>query len=867
MNSAVKKALLFSLLALGLLVALLAASINHLMHDTARLESYLTNTLGRQVQITNVRDLRIGRESNIVVEGLTIANPVWAKAPYLVQLESGRVYLDLFSLWRDGPVVIKDLEIQGLQVALEKSEHHGLSWDFGGDVNEQDVRSPEHLQLPLVLEQAHILDSKLSYREPMGELTSVISGQIQGGGGIILEIDGLWDAQPVSFRGRSERDGKAILLSGGGSYRNWQLKLAGVLGDPFSFSGLDFRLELQGDLPLELDEDAPEQALPLALQVHVAGSGRHIEITRGLLQSGASQLTLNGSIGNPATLEGMALDVVLDSPDVKKLLPGFAFNEEAAPLQLQGQLLSDGRSLDLKNLHGRTVDSRLSFTAQLPLAGDLSGATVSGRARGASAAALLSPWLTEAVTDAPFEMEFDSVWEPPLLRLDDLSLRLGESKLNADLQVALGDQVPKLSGHINLSGKRAYKSLIALGFTTGLPDESFILETDIEIAADGAFRLDGLDAQLGHNDLSGSLSYLPGSPSGLNAKLHAGKLDFRFLGKAFDQELRVDQQEDSPPSQLDSNAPLTKAQLNARLIPNSPLRLDWLNNIEGRLELKIDELIVRDDLRSQGEFVLNLAGNTLVSEQIEWGGDFSTGRATLELANMNPGIRFDLQLLSHRLPLFWILTGNPKAQQKSDYQATIAGAGTTIRELAASLDGSILLRGGGGQMNNRGLGFLFGDVLGEVFTRIDPASQQKTYTEMICHAGGVEIDQGMVSVNPGLVLRTEELDMALGGGFSLRDESLNMVFNTRARKGLGISASKALTPYLKLGGNFSHPRLGVNAKGVVVSGSAAVLTGGLSIVAEGMWDRWVATSVNPCEAVFEDSEQAGKELKKLFGRP
>ncbi|MEP5569113.1 MAG: hypothetical protein ABJN62_14840 [Halioglobus sp.] len=864
-----KKVLLLLLLAIVVLVIAAATAVNHLLSDTTRLENYLTESLGRQVRIANIRDLRIRRESNVVVEGLSIANPDWAKTPHLLQLDSGRVYLDLVSLWGDGPVVIRDLELKGLRVALEDSEQHGASWDLGTEDDVQNTDPRVDVQLPLVVDQAHVSDSKVSYLDPMGELTADLAGQIQGAGGIDLKIEGLWDSAPVSFRGRSERQGKSISLTGDGSYQNWQLELAGVVGDPLSFSGLDFRLNLQGDLPLQgfEDEDAAEEALPMVLQVHVTGSGRRIQLTQGLLQSGESQLTLNGSIGNPATLKGMSLDLVLDSPDLKKLIPIKAVNDEVVPVQLQGRLISDGQSLQLKKLNGRTGDSRVSVSARIPLDDELSGATLSARVRGSSAAELLSPWTTRAIMDAPFDVDVDSVFEPPLIRLDDMEVRLANNKLNADLQVLLGDEGPALSGHINLSGKRAYRSLKTLGFTTQLPDESFIVDSDIKVAADGAFTLSGLDAQLGRSDLAGNLSYQPGAPSQLNAKLHSGKLDFRFLGKAFDQEVQVDREDETPPSQLDSNAPLTRTQLNARLIPESPLRLDWLDQLEGRLEFKVDEVIARNDLRSNGEFVLNIADNTLVSEKLEWGGDFSTGSATLELANLNPGARVNLQLLSHRLPLFWLFTGNPKAEQKSDYRVNLSGSGATVRELAGSLDGSILLRGGGGKMSNRGLGFLFGDVLGEVFTRIDPSSQQKDYTEMICHGGGVEIDQGVVSVNPGLVLRTEELDIALGGGFSLRDETLNMVFNTRARKGLGISASKALTPYLKLGGNFSHPRLGVNAKGVVVSGSAAVLTGGMSIVAEGMWDRWVATSVNPCEAVFEDSEAAGKELKKLFGRP
>jgi hypothetical protein len=64
-----------------------------------------------------------------------------------------------------------------------------------------------------------------------------------------------------------------------------------------------------------------------------------------------------------------------------------------------------------------------------------------------------------------------------------------------------------------------------------------------------------------------------------------------------------------------------------------------------------------------------------------------------------------------------------------------------------------------------------------------------------CWVGcGVRIAQDRVSVNPGPVLSAQNLDTA-GGGFNLRDETLNMVFNTRALRGLGVSEPMALTPF------------------------------------------------------------------------
>ena len=49
---------------------------------------------------------------------------------------------------------------------------------------------------------------------------------------------------------------------------------------------------------------------------------------------------------------------------------------------------------------------------------------------------------------------------------------------------------------------------------------------------------------------------------------------------------------------------------------------------------------------------------------------------------------------------------------------------------------------------------------------------------------GVRIAQDRVSVNPGPVLSAQNLDTA-GGGFNLRDETLNMVFQYPRPKRVG----------------------------------------------------------------------------------
>jgi hypothetical protein len=60
----------------------------------------------------------------------------------------------------------------------------------------------------------------------------------------------------------------------------------------------------------------------------------------------------------------------------------------------------------------------------------------------------------------------------------------------------------------------------------------------------------------------------------------------------------------------------------------------------------------------------------------------------------------------------------------------------------------------------------------------------------------------------------------------------------------------------------------VDKKGVALSGGAAVATGGLSILAESLWDRWVATAKNPCDNLLAEAAKQDPELyRTILERP
>ena len=98
--------------------------------------------------------------------------------------------------------------------------------------------------------------------------------------------------------------------------------------------------------------------------------------------------------------------------------------------------------------------------------------------------------------------------------------------------------------------------------------------------------------------------------------------------------------------------------------------------------------------------------------------------------------------------------------------------------------------------------------------------------------------------------------MIIGEGkINLPDESLNLAFNTIPRKGVGISADMFITPFVSLTGQLNKPRIGLNKKGVVLSGTAAVMTGGISLLAKGMFDRATIPEEN-CSKLKAELDQA-----------
>jgi hypothetical protein len=58
-------------------------------------------------------------------------------------------------------------------------------------------------------------------------------------------------------------------------------------------------------------------------------------------------------------------------------------------------------------------------------------------------------------------------------------------------------------------------------------------------------------------------------------------------------------------------------------------------------------------------------------------------------------------------------------------------------------------------------------------------------------------------------------------------------------------------PFVEIGGTLASPRVGFSAKGAASAGAAAA-TGGLSVLAQGLWDRIVG-STDQCKDTLAEA--------------
>ena len=334
--------------------------------------------------------------------------------------------------------------------------------------------------------------------------------------------------------------------------------------------------------------------------------------------------------------------------------------------------------------------------------------------------------------------------------------------------------------------------------------------------------LDPFALQAGESDLSGRLDIRTAEPISIVGNVHSKLLDLTPYASG-EEETPAETEPAVPGEFVLSDEPLPFDFLNAGSIDldllvetfrNGPLALQ---QIEGKIiladgSLSLDGgLAVADGGSADANITLNSSGESANLDM-----EFTISDLRLRAAEGS-------EIAADEIPLIGL---------SMDIEST----GNSLHKLAAASNGKVILTQGPGKIDNKAVGFFSKDILAELFSTLNPFAKEEPYSNWECTVVGVDLVDGVGTLNP-LLAQGQKLTIVASGKVDFSDESLDFSFNTKPRQGVGISADMFLTPFVRLGGTMASPRLALDKSGVLIEGGAAFLTGGISFLVKGAADR------------------------------
>jgi hypothetical protein len=169
----------------------------------------------------------------------------------------------------------------------------------------------------------------------------------------------------------------------------------------------------------------------------------------------------------------------------------------------------------------------------------------------------------------------------------------------------------------------------------------------------------------------------------------------------------------------------------------------------------------------------------------------------------------------------------------------VSGTGKSLHEIAASSEGWALLILGPGRIPNTLGSFVSSDVLLSLMDALNPFRKSSPYTEFECGVAAAGIRSGKAVVEP-IATRTDKLTVVGNGKLDFNTEAIDLVWTLKPRRGIGLSGSTIVNPFIKLGGTLASPALDLKPVQAAVSTGAAVATAGLTLLFRGIYDRITA---------------------------
>jgi len=648
-------------------------------------------------------------------------------------------------------------------------------------------------------------------------------------------------AANFSFTGRVEHNSHGLVLKSG------QLKVAknviqakGALGTLPNLDGADIAFSLAAPNLATLGVIAGIDKLP---QLPVNGEG-HITQSAGIvalnsveLDLGVATVTSHGTVTRRPKGEGSKLYATIAGKNLFFLGNELGIKQlPSLPFKVKLSTEFQKNSVALQGMDATVGSSRLTGNGKLDLR-YLTNAHFTLSAQGPDLGVLLFNIKNAPTLDIPFKLQCELVTSDVRISVQKLNATIGSTRVSAQGTLGTPPRFGDMNLKVKLSGKSLAESLKPFDITENVPNKSFEFSGRVK----GSSKRVALAAQtrVGKDHGSGDITFEPGHPARLTLRLDADTLDLRPLLTKVEVVKPAKKPKSSSPD-------------NKLLVPDTPLPMKWIEDLLASVEIKVSHLSLKTMQLHDFSIVGTVKPGLLDIKQIKGSTDTGQVYGALLIRKQDDGVQVDLNGHAEGTKLFALPDSTIPTEQLPPVvlDISLSGHGRSLHGLASNVNGRIQLLYGSGHVENRtGSGLLTSSLFAEIFRTLNPFDKRQPYTQLQCGIIVADAKDGIVTTDT-VLLQTDKVLLTTKGQLNLKDESLDAVFSTKPREGLGISIAGAFNHYLKVSGTLANWQLTLNPTGAAIAGGAAAATGGLSVLAESLWGR-IISGGNVC----------GKELK------
>lgn len=304
------------------------------------------------------------------------------------------------------------------------------------------------------------------------------------------------------------------------------------------------------------------------------------------------------------------------------------------------------------------------------------------------------------------------------------------------------------------------------------------------------------------------------------------------------------------------------------LFSRDALPLETLSSINAHINYITSRIVTPSIELSENKLSINLNnGNLELSNRAVVAGGNLAAALNLDAINNNQvklttritGEDIMLELLPHEQDL-WFTGG------ATNMSINGSGSGTTVAEIMGSFNGSFLVNIGEATMPNSNIEMFGADIIFSTINKLNPLSSQEDTSLLECAVVNLSVNDGMINLDRQIAIQTSKMYMVGSGEINLKNEEINIGVRPYAKEGVGLNLS-SIAGAAKIGGTLANPQAEFDAANAVKTGlsaGAAVATGGLSLLAQGLFSK-AGTDPAPCNTALGIAPQTSAQPSQSQG--